>query len=274
MTCFDVGIVARIRFIPAGLRFYEMRLLFGLLMVLGTNGVVLWGLGLEGWSGPTALALYWFENLIASILIALRIALHRALTGKRGHFRAQLGVKFSSGEGTKERGFNSFLPEFLTASIMFTLGHGLFLLILLYGVFKAVPDADALWVGTAGVGLFHVGGFVADLFGLKDRPFAWIKFTAQSGLGRIVLVHFAIMGGMAVAAATGSNTAFFLPFVGLKLLAELGSVFGQERRIQQAPGWLVRLVNRLKPGTDFATYLAAENVKELAREAEDEEVVR
>ena len=71
-----------------------------------------------------------------------------------------------------------------------------------------------------------------------------------------------------------SHTLFALPFAGLKLLVEVGSLFGQERRIQRAPGWLVWLVNRLKPGTDFAAYLASENVKELAREAEDEEVVR
>ncbi len=253
-----------------------MRFLLRLLMVLGTNGVMLWGLGLEGWTGPTALALFWFENVVASLLIALRIALHRGLTRKRGHFRAQLGVKVTTGSGgeDEERGFRSFLAEFLTASIVFTLAHGFFLSILLYGVFKSGPDPDALWIGATGVGLFHLAGFVADLFGLKERPFAWIKFIAQAGLGRVVLVHLAIIGGVAIVAATRSNAAFFLPFAGLKLLVEVGSLFGQERRIQRAPGWLVWLVNRLKPGTDFAAHLAAENVKELAREAEDEVVVR
>lgn len=245
-----------------------MRYLWKLLVVLGVNGVVLWGLGFDGWSGPTALAVYWFENLFSSVLIAMRIAVHRRLTGKRGHFRAQLGVKVN------EREIGSFLAEFLTASLAFTAAHGVFLGILLYGLFKSAPDPDAFWMGALGVSVFHLGGFLSDLIGIRERPFAWIKLVAGAGLGRVVLVQLAIIVGMAVVAATESNAAFFLPFAGLKLLADLGSVFGQERRIERAPGWLVRVMNRLKPGTDFAAYLAAENAKELAREAEDEQVVR
>ena len=253
-----------------------MRFFWKLLTVLGVNGVMLWGLGFDGWTGPTALAVYWVENLISSVLIAVRIALHRWFTGKRGHFRAQLGVKVTTGEadGQKERECRSFLVEFLTGSLVFTAGHAIFLAILLYGLFKSSPDADALWVGVAGVGAFQFAGFVADVFGLKERPFAWIKFVAQAGLGRVAFIHIAIIAGMVAVAATKRDTAFFLPFAGLKLLVEFGSVFGSERRIERAPAWLVWLMNRLKPGGDFAAELATENERERAREAEDEEVVR
>ncbi len=47
------------------------------LSVLFNNGLVIWGLGWAGWSGPTALAIYWAENAIGTIFIALRIWLHR-----------------------------------------------------------------------------------------------------------------------------------------------------------------------------------------------------
>src|SRR5437660_1381164 len=100
-----------------------MRRLWRLLIAIGINAVIIWGVGWEGWSGATALTVYWFENLFGSILVAVRIAIHRWLTRKRGHFRAQLGVTTTGPKG----GFDSFLSEFLAGSLAFTLGHGVFL---------------------------------------------------------------------------------------------------------------------------------------------------
>ena len=81
-----------------------------ILSVLFNNGLVIWGLGWAGWSGPTALAIYWGENAIGTIFIALRIWLHRRLTGKRGHYRNHFGQ--TSG---------GFLTDYLTTSVVFTL---------------------------------------------------------------------------------------------------------------------------------------------------------
>ena len=53
-----------------------------LLPAVGINGVPIAGVFLAGWDGATALSLYWWENLIGSVLIALRILVHRVLTRK------------------------------------------------------------------------------------------------------------------------------------------------------------------------------------------------
>lgn len=237
-----------------------------LLAVVGLNGVVLWGLGLDGWSGPTALAIYWLENLISSLLIGLRIAVHRRLTRKRGHFRAQLGVELN---GQK---IHSFLTEFLTAGIAFTVAHGLFLAVLLGLLFKSLPDVQSFRQGAVAVAAFQLLAFCCDVSGIGHRSFAWMKRLAQAGLARIVLVHLVIVGGMAAVALTNSDRAFFLVFAGLKLLVEFGSVFSGQQTNPRAPGWLLRLMKRWKPETDFAAYLAEEHAKELAREVEDEEI--
>src|SRR3954468_162071 len=57
-----------------------------LLQIVGLNAIPIGGLLLYGWSDGTALALYWFETLIALFLVALRIRIHRKATNKRGHF--------------------------------------------------------------------------------------------------------------------------------------------------------------------------------------------
>ena len=99
-----------------------------ILSVLFNNGLVIWGLGWAGWSGPTALAIYWGENAIGTIFIALRIWLHRRLTRKRGHYRNHLGLQVS-GDGAhtiKSITDKSFLADYLRTSVVFTLGHGVF----------------------------------------------------------------------------------------------------------------------------------------------------
>ena len=44
---------------------------------LGVNSLPVVGLVAGDWSWSTALGVYWFENLIAAALVALRLLLHR-----------------------------------------------------------------------------------------------------------------------------------------------------------------------------------------------------
>src|SRR5262249_19325 len=102
---------------------------------------------------------------------------------------------------------------------------------------------------------------------------------AKLTFARIVLVHLAILGGFAILAGfevirTQGGAAFFLPFAALKLLVDLASALGSSSNPRpDPPRWMVSLINRFKPGTDFAAYCAAERAKEEAQEAEDEMVL-
>ena len=54
----------------------------------------LFGVKMFGWSVGVVLILYWLENLLIAVFTYARIALHRALTRKRGHWRTgTLGTK-------------------------------------------------------------------------------------------------------------------------------------------------------------------------------------
>src|SRR3954467_12002220 len=66
----------------------------GLLFALLVNAVPLYGVHNLGWSASTVVALYWSENLALAFFTCARIALHRKLTRKRGHWRGgTIGVK-------------------------------------------------------------------------------------------------------------------------------------------------------------------------------------
>src|SRR5437899_7172224 len=74
-----------------------------LLFVLLVNAIPLYGVKVLGWSALTVVMLYWFENLLIAVFTCARIALHRQLTRKRGHWRTgQLGTRVGgkpSGQG-------------------------------------------------------------------------------------------------------------------------------------------------------------------------------
>ena len=233
-----------------------------ILSVLFNNGLVIWGLGWAGWSGPTALAIYWGENAIGTIFIALRMWLHRRLTRKRGHYRNHLGLQVNG----------DFLAEYLTTSVIFTLGHGVFVLAIFACIFKAAPDADTMRWALLAIGLSQLIGFLFDLVGLRNRSFAWLKLVAGHGLARVLVVQLAIIFGMALAALTGRNAAFGIPFAGLKLLVDLGTAFATEKPPQsdEGPAWLIRIMKKCFPKDDFAAELRSENAKRRREMADDE----
>ena len=251
-----------------------MHAIVAILSVLFNNGLVIWGLGWAGWSGPTALAVYWAENAIGTIFIALRIWLHRRLTRKRGHYRNHLGLQVSGDGADKIKSITdkSFLAEYLTTSVVFTLGHGVFVLAIFALVFKEAPDADTIRWALLAIGLCQLIAFLYDLFGLRSRSFAWLKLVAGSGLARVLVVQLAIIFGLALAALTGRNAAFGIPFAGLKLLVELAGAFAAEKPPQsdEGPQWLVWLMKKCFPKEDFAAQLRVENAKRRREMADDE----
>jgi hypothetical protein len=251
-----------------------MHAVVAILSVLFSNGLVIWGLGWAGWSGPTALAIYWGENAVGTIFIALRIWLHRRLTRKRGHYRNHLGLQASGAGADKIQSITdkSFLAEYLTTSVIFTLGHGVFVLAIFALIFKDAPDADTMRWALLAIGLSQLVGFLGDLVGLRHRSFAWLKLVAGRGLARVLVVQLAIIFGIALAALTGRNAALGIPFAGLKLLVELAGAFATEKPppSDEGPAWLVRFMKKCFPKDDFAAQLRSENAKRRREMAEDE----
>jgi len=262
-----------------------------LVPLVGINAVPLGGVFLAGWSPATALTLYWWENLIGAALVALRIALHRLLTRKRGHLRLQLGLQENSGgeeaaakrrSTRKSRGGvdaepGSFLGEFLLVAGAGTALHGVLLWAVLRGVLEAGPEGEQLRLGVLLVGLFQLGGFVLDLVGIRRRPFAWIRELAQATAARVSLLHLTLIVGFWFATGPVGLSGVLRPFVVLKALADLGGALsraGFNADPEEAPPWLAATMNRLRPeGGDFGAHWRERKERERGLREQDEQVV-
>ncbi|HVH04564.1 MAG TPA: DUF6498-containing protein [Myxococcota bacterium] len=250
-----------------------MGVLFRLLQLLGLNAVPLAGLFFAGWSPATALALYWCENVVGSALVAARIALHRRATRKRGHYRPQLGLQISGSlkvagrTEPKDVAPKTLLAEFLYAVIAFSIAHGIFLW-LLFAVMKVQVEPAQLRTGLVAMVGIQLVGFAWDAWSLAERPFAWIKAMAQRSLGRVILVHLAILGGMFLTASRPHPERFFLVFGALKLASDLASWLPLSLPPPD-PSRPPRLVTRLA-GPRFAEYWRQEATKERAANEDDE----
>lgn len=264
-----------------------------LLSPLGINLVPIGGVFLAGWSPATALSLYWWENLIGSVLVALRILAHRALTRKRGHRRQQLGLQVrhettlrGGRRAGRRRGgeaavaavpaAGSFLAEFVVAACAATLLHGALLWFLLRRVLDDDAQGAQLRQGVIAVAAVQLLAFALDLAGIRARPFAWIREQAQAAVARVTLVHLAIILGFWFGAGRAGLSGFFGPFAVLKLLADVGNSLhraGLRLDSEEAPAWLAATLNRLRGDRgDFAEHWREEKQRERQLWEQDEEV--
>jgi Family of unknown function (DUF6498) len=170
--------------------------------------------------------LYWVENIVGSLAMAVRISEHRRLTGDKEHRHAHLGLTFttSSGRGPdKPVRFKSFLSEFFTGSMMFGIGHGAFLFVVLAAVVER-PDFAALKEGAMAIVLCHAIAITVDLFTIQNWPFDKLKEQAGSLMGRTILVQLALIGGTWLAIYRDSKESFFTVFVWLKAASDLAAM--------------------------------------------------
>src|SRR5689334_18857481 len=90
---------------------------------MAVNAVTVWGVFGAQWTVATGIALYWSENVIGIALIALLFVVHRLATHKRGHNRR-------------------VLHDFLQVTIPFTIGHGIFLAVILLLLFPKIARSE------------------------------------------------------------------------------------------------------------------------------------
>lgn len=232
--------------------------------LIGLNAVPGFGFFARDWSPGTLLALYWFENLLGSILIALRIDLHRRLTRMRGHYvsRKASAVKITLGDrkGTRTIVVGRILPSFLLSAVGFTLVEGLFLVAIL----SQLPERDAVDPGAlrSGVGLisaFLAAGFVLDLIGIGSRPFFWIHQLTDRMLARVFVVFLLVFIGIGAIAFFNAPRPVLIAFIGLKTFIDITGAL-PESQSGEAPQWQLALAGLF--GKD-----ARERVAVFARKA-------
>jgi hypothetical protein len=200
-----------------------------LIEALAVNAIPLWGL-FHGWSFGTLLLLYWCENLLNTIFVGGRIWIHRRLTNLQGDWRvdqaATMTVSVTTGHGKQQTWKStSFLQSFVVTNLVFSLAQGIIILFVVMGLLDSPPAQTDLGRGALLLLAAMTVGFFLDLPGLRRRPAAWVRARAESALGRTVVVHLGVIGGAILLIVTHRQASFFVVFVLLKVLLEVGSAF-------------------------------------------------
>jgi len=208
---------------------------------LGVNSLPVVGVVAGDWSWATVLSIYWAENLIAAVLIGLRLWLHR---------RWRAGAGESSTDGLKAPG------HFLGTTLAFNLAHGLFLALVLAGLLKAWPDLATLQQAIVVLLVMQGLAFGIDLWSLEQWPVARVNERADHLLGRVVLVHLSIIAGMVSYAVFDTEWAFFAVFAGFKVLSDAATFLprGAVAADQKAPPRWLAAVARWFPAQNGETF--------------------
>lgn len=224
--------------------------LIKVLEMFGVNSIPVVGVLIGDWSSSTALAVYWLENLIASVLVACRLWLHRRWQPPA---KAEPGVVRTKTPS-----------ELLTIAIPFTLAHGLFLGLILILVTKLTPDLEQLRRAALALLAFQGLAFGVDLWSLESWPPARVNERADHLMGRVVLVHLSIILGMFLFLWLERPGAFFAFFVGCKVIGDLTQLLPKvdQGTPEAPPRWLAGLMRRFpkQKGETFDEYWRRTNL--------------
>jgi hypothetical protein len=246
-----------------------------LLTALGLNAVPALGWFVGEWSAGTMLVLYWLETLIGTLLLAVRIIIHRRIRPSKGHWDYH-APQTQTPQGNSR---SSYLVAFLVPALVFTFAHGIFLTVLGFMAIKNNLSAEArvdvhnLLAGLIGIGAFQGADFILDLTRIRDRPFAWIEKLGQITFARVIVVHLTIIGGMAAVMFTGANRQFFGVFIFLKTMLQCSLVIPQYDP-KTPPAWLSGIMDRIGSpkykNETFAQFWKQTDDQEHARLARNE----
>lgn len=228
---------------------------------------------IDGWSGGTTLAVYWFETIMGCLLTSARILIHQRWTPLYGHFSYK--SPNSTRSGTR---LASFVGGFTVTTMAFCAVHAVFLgaaLLLLDQNSKgdlARVDWRTVGIGCLIVFAFLIVDFAVDLLSLRRWSFWRIEQLANRGLSRVIVVHLVIVLGFIGIALTDAPDALFGVFVVLKTMASLSFVLPQYEPATP-PRWLSRLMNtvpNVHPGERFEDFWAEDRADEIARRERNE----
>lgn len=254
-----------------------------LLFVLLVNAVPLYGVKYLGWSVGTVLILYWLENLLIAMFTCARIELHRRLTRKRGHYRT--GTLGSQVNGKPSR--SGMLGEYAVIAFVFTLAHGIFVFAIVFLIGENRPDvagwqfsAEQFRVGALQMLAVLGADFVVDALSMRSRSFFWIKTYVGQRMGRVVVLHLAIIFGMWAMAASDSPLAVLYVLIALKTLWDLAASNASAKADAlppEPPAWALKLADAAAKDKGGAASMQAQwkrSREQLQRAAiEDEQVM-
>lgn len=255
-------------------------------LALLINAVPLVGVLYSEWSAINVLVLYWFENLLVGFCTLIRLVAHRAWTRKRGYWRHsnRLGIQINNKPA--EMGL---IGEYAIGTFGLTLGHALFVGGILLLVHQNYPD-QAMWQlswpqvsrGALATAAFLGIELAVDLTRIRGASFAALRDYAQARMGRVIVLHLAIILGMFAMAVFHSPMGILYVLIGIKTCADLlGIATRGAPKIADSdtppPAWTMRTAN--KPGkikgvaSDLQKQWQAEHDQARKNAIEDEQTM-
>jgi hypothetical protein len=225
-----------------------------IVFALLVNAVPLVGVLYFEWSAINVLVLYWFENLMIACCVFIRLLLHRFWTRKRGYWRRtnRLGIQINNKPATM-----GLIGEYAVASFGFTLAHGIFVGGIAMIVHQNYPD-QPMWQlswpqvsrGALAIAAFLGIELAIDLMTIRRASFAAIRDYAQARMGRVVVLHLAIIFGMMAMAMSNSPMGVLYVLIALKTGSDLLSIATRgapkaEDSDTPPPVWTMKMADKL-----------------------------
>ena len=201
-------------------------------------------------SPAALLLLFWFETVLLLVTGAVRIVLHRRATSKTGHYAPTTTVsRHDAGAGDVVRDLgdrDTYLRHFVGITAIFTVAHGLFVLLLvfLFDVGGPLPWADARAALAWAVGV-QVAFLAYDLAHLRVWTFARLNESCGGATIRVLVTQLGLIFGIPAIGLTGSAWGMIGTFMGLRALADASIAWlqGFVKRRDLPPG-LARFLAR------------------------------
>jgi hypothetical protein len=122
--------------------------------------------------------------------------------------------------------------------------------------------------------------FLVDALQMRSRSFAWIKAYTEKRMGRVLILHLAIIFGMGAMAMTESPFAVLYVLIGLKTLWDLAAAGAGAKAATlppEPPAWALKFADKVARDKGGAAEMQADwkrSIEQARRAAiEDEEVM-
>lgn len=173
------------------------------------------------------LYLYWVESFALLILHPVRIWLHQRWTHTAGHhYPSALEDRPRDRNGNRRAikpssSPHTFLKSYIVPVAIFTLAHGVFILLLVF-LFKVAGPINPNDLRAATVWGFGVpfGLFIIDLFTLRRWTFTQLQFSVGNLALRLLVTQFGIIFGMIATAVTKSPWGIVAVFFVFRVLTD------------------------------------------------------
>jgi len=203
---------------------WRQRLRASSLALLTANLMPLLGVLALNWDVTPIMVFYWSENLVVGFYNVLKMRLAQGSVASSG--------TTLNGRPVQQSDRRAMIVFFIVHYGMFTLCHGIFVLVMFGARFSGI--FSELGLALLFLTISHGISFRRNFIGRGEYQKVAFTTLFWQPYGRVVVMHLTILGGGAWAQAKGSPVYALVVLVTLKTIIDLGLHFLEHRKFQHA----------------------------------------